>query len=642
MLLALTSAVLLTNVSRAEDQEKCDCSDTALLPTDVVGFASVRVADIVDKLGLNPHLNKASIAKELKEAFCVAPRDVERCSMALFDMKGNDAVVIVRLFKGKSWKIEDVQAELKKKFEATRVINDRTILVATNEATLKRCGKSAAKIPESEEDCAAALKVAEEHDFYAWGRFSVLPVDETLALPGGVESGCVMIDFGDKMTIGVKVACADDESAAWTKKALQTGMDFLRSQVLAATTMLGAAELVPGSSNDSDFKKMRFLPMKLIRQAEKGLQDAQLEVVDANVSLSIKIPVDCRVLRSEIAGLMRLVGDDDGQCFALPFMQTRTSGMTLPSGQYLEHAPQYVPPTGTAVPVMPVAAPVGYSPTPAPPLPPTSYASPPLPGTSVIGAGTGALIGGAIGYPVAVCQAPSPQACEVLPPPRPLPPSTSVGTLIAPVSTAVVEAHVIPATIKLTIANVRKETALLFKMQDGGALEFVQRLPQGEVVDVQTTTVQRWIAVFADQPAGESHVAAQADSVWLLRSPTPTPMPTPVPLQPAYPAPYPPMPFPPVYPPSPYQPGPPAPVQPAPTPTYSLGVQTVPNQSIYIYGLRRPDPAPPGVQTVPSQAYPTLSPAYPQTQPTPAPAYGPQSTLVPTVAPASPSQAIVR
>ncbi len=48
-------------------------------------------------------------------------------------------------------------------------------------------------------------------------------------------------------------------------------------------------------------------------------------------------------------------------------------------------------------------------------------------------------------------------------------------------------------------------------------MTFVQKLPSGEAVDVTTTSEKRWVAVFADKPAGESFDPKNDGSTWLLR-----------------------------------------------------------------------------------------------------------------------------
>lgn len=74
-------------------------------------------------------------------------------------------------------------------------------------------------------------------------------------------------------------------------------------------------------------------------------------------------------------------------------------------------------------------------------------------------------------------------------------------------------------TTQVTIANIRKETGLLFKVADQGELTFVQKVAHGEAVDLETVTGQRWVVVFVEQPHHESRVIKQENEVWLLRGP---------------------------------------------------------------------------------------------------------------------------
>jgi hypothetical protein len=75
----------------------------------------------------------------------------------------------------------------------------------------------------------------------------------------------------------------------------------------------------------------------------------------------------------------------------------------------------------------------------------------------------------------------------------------------------------VPAAVKLSVANVKKEEALLFFVTPDCKLTFARKVAPGEAVDVQATPGQRWIAVFADRPAGDSFAVPGADAVWLLR-----------------------------------------------------------------------------------------------------------------------------
>jgi hypothetical protein len=77
----------------------------------------------------------------------------------------------------------------------------------------------------------------------------------------------------------------------------------------------------------------------------------------------------------------------------------------------------------------------------------------------------------------------------------------------------------VEGTRKFTVANVRKEPALLFKEGKGGKLIFVRKVPVGEAVDLETPVNLYWFAVFVEKPGGESFTPDSSGAVWLLREP---------------------------------------------------------------------------------------------------------------------------
>src|SRR4051812_6889519 len=74
--------------------------------------------------------------------------------------------------------------------------------------------------------------------------------------------------------------------------------------------------------------------------------------------------------------------------------------------------------------------------------------------------------------------------------------------------------------MKLTVANVRGDAAVLFTMSADGKLKYVRRVPTGEAVDLDTAEGVRWVAVFAGEVPGSEQVTASArDPKWILRAP---------------------------------------------------------------------------------------------------------------------------
>jgi hypothetical protein len=68
-----------------------------------------------------------------------------------------------------------------------------------------------------------------------------------------------------------------------------------------------------------------------------------------------------------------------------------------------------------------------------------------------------------------------------------------------------------------TIANVRREPAILFTISATGELRFEKKLPPGEAVDVTTTPQTRWAAVFTTLPYQTTCTFDPARPIWLLR-----------------------------------------------------------------------------------------------------------------------------
>ena len=64
-----------------------------------------------------------------------------------------------------------------------------------------------------------------------------------------------------------------------------------RAGMLAMISEVDMAEAIPSMANGAD---MAALPVKLMRQAEKGLQDARVRIDGKAVPVSVVIPVDAK------------------------------------------------------------------------------------------------------------------------------------------------------------------------------------------------------------------------------------------------------------------------------------------------------------------------------------------------------------
>ncbi|MGL4554943.1 MAG: hypothetical protein ACRC33_27565, partial [Gemmataceae bacterium] len=72
----------------------------------------------------------------------------------------------------------------------------------------------------------------------------------------------------------------------------------------------------------------------------------------------------------------------------------------------------------------------------------------------------------------------------------------------------------------LTVANVMREEAMLFRVPAKGPLTFVRKLIHGEVLDLDAEEGERFAAVFASAaPHHLGFVAEKGNATWLLRVP---------------------------------------------------------------------------------------------------------------------------
>jgi hypothetical protein len=400
------------------------------IPDDCGGFITVRLADLMDKFDTQefpPVLFHSLPYTDVKSLTAIRWPD------------DSEPVFIVEGTKPLSRK--SFQAG-----EGVHFVNDRLVLKGKNDL-IKRClarcldalgGPGLVK----------ALPQGGKHDLVVWVRPSVFPKEINLSQLG-IESGLVTLDVGEKVNAEVCVRCTDEDRARKAEKSLHACIDVIRGSLLSVCALPDVCELIPDLGPDE--VALRSFPLELFRKAEKSLQHAKIQRDGAAVTVTASLPVDAKTLRFEYEQALRKLGVEanDLESFPLPLlgMETRVSGMTLPSGRYLEHPPQYIPPEPTF------------------PLPKEPASS-----TTV---------------PVACSEAPR-----------------SVQQT---------------AMLKLTIANVRKETALLFSMAEDGKLTFVQKLPPGNAVDVKTTGDTRWVAVFPDKQEGLSFDPKQAEATWLLR-----------------------------------------------------------------------------------------------------------------------------
>jgi hypothetical protein len=347
---------------------------------------------------------------------------------------------------------------------AIHFVNQRLIVGGDKEAVLeflKKMGKQRAKSPAFAE----AIACVGKNDVAFWGRMDRFPDAAEWFVKQGIRSVMGTVAFDKEISAEVRVHCTDTQSARRIGRGIHAGSNAIRGQLLLVSALPALGEFLP---DGEDFKKFRHLPHKLIHGVEKALQHGTLKIDDTTVIGNVSLAMDGKTLCSEIERCMRLMGGQDGLGIELPF---GALGEAMKS-----------------------------QPTPAPaPAPDPLSANPPAP--------------------------PFPAA---LPPPLPIAPSQGITTRVgspaiqqvaapAPAVVAPAPGIVEPGSVKMTVANVRKEAAMLFEMAEDGKMTFIQKVSAGEAVDVKAASGKRLVAIFADKQAGESFAVPGSGGVWLLR-----------------------------------------------------------------------------------------------------------------------------
>ena len=502
--------------------------DFAFIPDETVAFTTFQVKSLLGKLGLKNRIDAIPMFNESKTQMGIDLSEIERCTVLSFGSNLQEIVCIIRTAtpcneaeilaactpEAKKCTVQGQACHLSQKNKnCICFIEPKLYLVASSETAMKRCLKQSKESERDEESLAAALKTAGKHDFLVWGRLDTLAQLVEFPFPGGVESASISLNIGEQLNLDIQVSCSDEEAQRWAKKALTTGLNLVRMQMMMVPTMMDAAQLF--TPNDlGDVKVMGLLPLNLLRIAEKAMQKVEVKQTGNDLSLSIMLPIDAKMLRKEISSLVRLMGPlaDSGTtekggtvgCSPGTFIgfQTWTGGMTLPAPQCLDH-PQYYPATPFSNPAQPSPFPQPSSSASVPPNVGAVYNLPPtlpvftLPPSSI---------------PSGVARDPIPST-----PPNVIPASANVPSIPSATVATSQPIATSSATMKLSVANVRKEAAMLFTMTNDGKMTFSQKLSAGEAVDLQATPGLRWFAIFSDKPEGLTFTPKQGENIWLLR-----------------------------------------------------------------------------------------------------------------------------
>jgi hypothetical protein len=547
-------------------------TDLALVPDDAVVVLSVRCAAVAEKLGLDTDPGPLETIAQAGLALGLRGADVERITV-VFHTAWQEPLLIVRTVKpvprrrllaalgsrtevvshGKQW-----QADKTGNF-GVYFADDHTFAVGEKDS-IPHCldPKKHDKAP----PFAAFLADADKHDAVAWSAavpLSDLPSSrpccsaslrfrpaaaETvvsykrscggnskaagkkprtlfmipLGLPEGMESASATVDLGEEVIVEGRLTCADAAAARQGEKLAHVGLDAARMLALMMEVELTGAELAgekPGIPETVT---------ALLHQGEAALQATRI-VRDGNtLTATAKLPMNAGKLAVALRAAGELVQETECPHPVPCCPQGCATGCGIPTTPYAISGPPAV------VPSVPIGVPVG-SVTPATPV------------SNGVDAARPASTSGAYATPSRIAEPLPPQpAAQVVQsypsvpigiyaptPPQMIPPATQVpgsptatgcwGGPVQQVGTGPAPAPVAPPApvAKFTVANVKKEPALLFTEGEGGKLTFVRKVPAGEAVDLDTSSGCRWIAVFSDKPAGTAFTVGKPGEVVLLR-----------------------------------------------------------------------------------------------------------------------------
>jgi hypothetical protein len=505
------------------------------------GFVTVRVAELLRKVGGFPVID--AVGKKLG----VSLEDIERVTI-LIPAKEDEAPLVI-LAGTKPFIVRDVLAAcvpdatekqsggLKyhcsgKNGNAVYFFTSKLMVAGHKDALASFLTRSLLKGKGGEQAVAVASATGHDVVVHVGAALGNDILDNFKLTNFGVEALTLTIDLASRVDVGLRLACTDEGQASKRALALRGMVQVLRAQLLMVIGMRDLGDLLKGDLP----AELALVPWDLLRQAEAGLQQVTIRTTKSSVTATTSLRVAGKTLRAELEkvvppeAVQALAGEMEFPApnGARPGEVGAVAGGALGAG------------TGALVGRSPGAALVGGS----------------------LGAGAG-LVEAAIAEQRAESRAPSVEDIVRMTQTNvnedsivaeirkagvvynlsadniiylkqqgvsngvlgalqhganaPATPVAAPG-LVKPEKTTPPE----PARIKLTVANVCKEPALLFEMGEDGKMTFRQKVPAGEALEVTTTEAQRWVAIFPDNPAGESFVAKEAKTVWLLR-PSPRP-----------------------------------------------------------------------------------------------------------------------
>jgi hypothetical protein len=498
--------------------------DARLVPSDAVAFVTFCPADLAGKLGLEGRAaDRMPLFAACKRQLGVSAHHIERYT-ALFLSSPADPVWIVRgnescdrdrVLGAVAPGAEEVKRHGKachvSKAAGTAVhfVDDRQFVAGPEEAVttwLKQKGGT------GRGTLSDAVALTADHDVVAWSRATPAPdgpptpqagvtsakrrtagsgravvrvalrPDDSLRAPGGparrpagpvvlvgvplalppaVESATATVDIGEEVSVKARLHCTDEAGARGAVKAVRALVAGARGELLMAYADLEMADYVSPENranvSPAVTKEVASSGAVLLRQAERGLQRVRVQAEGADIPVAVRLPVDAQKILLFARLCEAGVFSDEEGC----------------------SPPQPIPEQTYTL----------------PPAEDPRFSRPPQVPEQVLNK-----------FPKKEAGAPSAAGCSA--------PVPTVSGLM-PASAVPTVAEKVP--VKLTVANVTKEPALLFSVGDGGKLVFSRKVPAGEAVDVKSSIGQRWVAVFAEKPAGDTFTAEKVEATWLLR-----------------------------------------------------------------------------------------------------------------------------
>ncbi len=359
--------------------------DLAVVPRTAAGFVSVRAGDLWSKMAADKSLGKRLwiLREELEKEFGgLRLADLERITAILATPESAPAGVITTVKPYERGRILEAlapEADKRKIHDLTchvsqkngiglHFVNDRVFLVGPVEA-VKACLKPRSSSGSAEME--AALHQALDHHIVACCKPSLFAGDSAADAqdPAHVFQPLMratlaklVLDLGDELQADFRLTFDDENGARKGAKALRTGLNFVRGQLLLSSVL---TPQITGERACCARCGQFFI------QAEKALQGVTVQARGTSVPVSFRIPTDLKTVGlglSELLALQR--GSTQHELLPVGYSQAILAPV----------APVFPPPPLCMGAPMPVPTPIMLPPPmPCPCIPCVPPVSPPAP-----------------------------------------------------------------------------------------------------------------------------------------------------------------------------------------------------------------------------------------------------------------------